>query len=281
MQSYELVSSPVEENFVQIIQEAQTDLFIAAPYIKDYGARVILDSVRTNNLRMLTNLDWVNVTGSGFDIECLLKLWDRFNLSISSLGKLHAKVYIADDRVAFLTSANLTRGGLRENYEYGIIVRDTIVVSAMRADMDEYFGLGNIFTREGIESIKSDAEEIRRLRQELEASIQAKRLRDVLKQKEGELQTKILRNRVQGKTINSIFAETIQYLLRSRGPLSTQELHPLIQNIHPDICDDSIDRVINGQHFGKRWKHLVRNAQQSLKSNGVITVQEGKWHMVG
>jgi hypothetical protein len=151
----------------------------------------------------------------------------------------------------------------------------------MRADMDEYFGLGNIFTREGIESIKSDAEEIRRLRKELEASTQAKRLRDVLKQKEGELQTKILRNRVQGKTINSIFAETIQYLLRSRGPLSTQELHPLIQNIHPDICDDSIDRVINGQHFGKRWKHLVRNAQQSLKSNGVITVQEGKWHMVG
>ena len=207
MQSYELVSSPVEEKFVQIIQEAQNDLFIAAPYIKDYGARVILDNVRTNNLRLLTNLDWVNVTGSGFDIECLLKLWDRFNLSISSLGKLHAKVYIADNRVAFITSANLTRGGLRENYEYGIIVRDAIVVSAMRANMDEYFGLGNIFTRESIESIKSDAEEIRRLRQELEASTQARRLRDVLKRKEGDLQTKILRTVCEEK-------QSIVYLLR-------------------------------------------------------------------
>lgn len=143
--------------------------------------------------------------------------------------------------------------------------------------MDECFGLGNIFTREGIDRIKSDIEEVKRLRQDLETSAQARRLRKALRQKEETLQTKILTNRVAGKTINSIFAETILYLLRTRGALSTAELHPLVQNIHPDICDDSIDRVINDQHFGKKWKHLVRNAQQSLKANGVIALREGKW----
>lgn len=146
--SYELVSTPVEIQFTQVIREAHSDLFIAVPYIKDYGVQVILKNARVNRMRLLTNLDLANVTGSGFDVDALLKLGEKFGLAISSLGKLHAKVYIADDRVAFITSANLTRGGLRENYEYGVILRDTSLVSAMLADMSQYFSLGNLFSRE-------------------------------------------------------------------------------------------------------------------------------------
>jgi hypothetical protein len=69
---------------------------------------------------------------------------------------------------------------------------------------------------------------------------------------------------------HAIFSDTILYLLKKNGPLTTAELHPLIQSIHPDICDDSIDRVINGQHFGKKWKHQVRSVQQLLKRQGLI-----------
>lgn len=277
---YELVSFPVEESLAQVIREAQDALFIAAPYIKDYGINIILDNARINNLRVLTNLDLPNVTSAGFDLGALLKLWSRFNLRVSSLGKLHAKVYIADDRVALITSANLTRGGLRENYEYGIILRDASLVASMLADMNKYFNLGNIFSRESIQEIQTDAEEIRGLRQKLEQSASARRLHKSLKRKEEDLQTKMLRNRVRGKTINAIFAETIKYLLETKGPLSTKEMHPMIQNIHPDICDDSIDRVINGQHFGRKWKHLVRNAQQYLKAGGMIILREGRWELV-
>ena len=277
---YELVSASVEIKFTQIIREAHSDLFIATPYIKDYGVQVIMNNASVNRMRLLTNLDLMNVTGPGFDIDALLKLCGKFGLSISSLGKLHAKVYIADDKVAFVTSANLTRGGLRENYEYGVILRDESLVSTMLADMSQYFSLGNLFSLEKIKSIKNDIQEIRALRRELEESPVAKRLRQTLKKKEDALQTRILLNRIEGRTVNSIFAETIKYLLAMRGALSTKELHPLIQEIHSDICDDSIDRVINGQHFGKKWKHSVRNAQQHLKQSGVIESRDGKWHLV-
>lgn len=101
-----------------------------------------------------------------------------------------------------------------------------------------------------------------------------------MRRKEENLQTKILRNRIKGRTINAIFAETINYLLESRGPLSTPELHRFIQDIHPDICDDSIDRIIDGQHFGKKWKHLVRSAQQYLKRNNIIYLEADKWYLV-
>ncbi len=89
-----------------------------------------------------------------------------------------------------------------------------------------------------------------------------------------------MKNRIkEGKTINAIFSDTILYFLEKKGALSTEEIHPLIQAMHPDICDDSIDRVINGQHFGKRWKHLVRNAQQALKKRGLIFLKNNKWHL--
>jgi len=145
--------------------------------------------------------------------------------------------------------------------------------------MNEYFSLGNIFDRKTIETIAQDVVDIKRLRRMIDRSEESRKLHRSLKQKEEQLQTAILQNRVQGRTINAIFSETIRYLLKTKGPLSTEELHPFIQNIHPDICDDTIDRVINGQHFGKKWKHLVRNAQQYLKGTGAIVLEHGKWRL--
>ena len=277
---YELVQSPVENNLRQVLAEAREALFVAVPFVKSYGVDVLQQSVRHDvAIKLLTNLSLENVSGSGFDIEALPRLWDTFNVSISSLPKLHAKIYIADSDAAFLTSANLTRGGLRENYEYGIVLRNPCIVGAMLADMNAYFDLGNIFDRATIESMIADVLEIRRLREELVKTAASQELQRVLEQKEEVLETALLRNRVRGRTVNAIFAETILYLLKTKGSLSTQELHPLIRDIHPDICDDNIDRVINGQHFGKKWKHLVRNAQQFLKRSGAIVLESGKWRL--
>lgn len=281
MKTYEFVQYPIEDKLKPILREAESRLFIATPFIKDYGVEIILKNTKqVKKLKILTNLDLTNISSEAFDIEALLRLWNRFDVSIASLRKLHAKVYIADNRVAFLTSANLTRGGLLENYEYGVILRDTPIVTVILEDMNKYFNLGNIFDRETIGDIKDDVKEIKDLQQKIEKSSKLGKLNSLLKQKEENLQTKVLRNRIRGKTINAIFAETIGYLLKTRGPLSTAELHPLIQNIHPDICDDTIDRVIDGQHFGKKWKHLVRDAQQYLKRKNISYLAENKWHLM-
>jgi hypothetical protein len=52
-----------------------------------------------------------------------------------------------------------------------------------------------------------------------------------------------------------------------------------VQQIHPDLCDDSIDRVIDGMNFGKKWKHHVRSAQQALKREGVVLFDNGTWRL--
>jgi len=281
MALFDLVSAPIEEQLVSVIKAASDSLFISTPYIKEYGVQVVLKHAGAKRLKVLTNLDLRNVTGAGFDINSLLALWDRFDVSVSSLGKLHAKAYIADRRVAFLTSANLTRGGLRENYEYGVILRDESLVSQMADDLDAYFKLGNVFDENLVEQVKQATKEIADLQAEIARSTAALKVSRLLRQKIDGLQTRLLENRVKGRTINAIFSDTIEYLLDSRGPLSTEELHPLIQNIHSDICDDTIDRMINGQNFGKKWKHSVRNAQLFLRRKGIIELREHKWVKIG
>ena len=80
-----------------------------------------------------------------------------------------------------------------------------------------------------------------------------------------------------GESSQAIFSRTIVYVLRN-GPMATHEIHPMIRNIHPDLCDDSLERVIGGVRFGKAWKHRVRGAQQALKRQGLIELDsQGRW----
>ena len=81
-----------------------------------------------------------------------------------------------------------------------------------------------------------------------------------------------------GETTHSIFARTILHLLKSE-PLSTREMQPIIQAIHPDLCDDSADRVINGVRFGKMWKHTIRGSQVYLRRQGRIELRQKKWRL--
>lgn len=277
---YQLIPSPVEDTVQVVVRSARHTLFVVSPYIKLYGAKLILEHGHLESLKVLTNLSLGNVSGASYDVGALVSLGECFPVTVSSLGKLHAKVYVADNTIAFVTSANLTYGGLRENYEYGIVIRDTDIIHKLLTDLEQYFALGNIFDIPALEALNADVTRLRVLQKELRNTPAARKLRDALNEGEQRIKERLLQNRARGQTVNAIFAQTILYVLRTQGPLSTRELHPLVQAIHPDICDDTIDRVINGQHFGKKWKHMVRNAQQHLKAQGKIALIDGKWQLL-
>jgi len=87
----------------------------------------------------------------------------------------------------------------------------------------------------------------------------------------------LLERRLSRGPIHAVFADTILYLLTHNGPMATVDLHTAVQMIHPDLCDDTIDRIIDGKRFGKKWKHAVRSAQQRLKQQDAIVLEDGKW----
>lgn len=246
-----------------------------SPFINVEGVRILSDAVQTKSsieISLITNLTPQNIVNGITEPAALLELYKQFTqVKVSSLGRLHAKVYVIDNKIGIITSANLTSGGLINNFEYGVLINNKSIISTIKEDMLKYYSLGNILDKNLLEKINEETNKLCRIRNKTDDLIKNTKLAQLLRKSIESLDFELLRNRIkEGKTINAIFSDTILYLLKKKGSLSTDELHPLIQAIHPDICDDSIDRVINGQHFGKKWKHLVRDAQQSLKKKGLI-----------
>lgn len=231
-------------------------------------------------MRILSDLSPTHLLQASTDPAALqLLLTSVGRGSLRHLPRLHAKVYVFDSTYAIVTSANLTAGGIYRNFEYGIGIADRATVSRIRDSVEAYAELGAAVELEQLARYCTLALEVRR-RVAAQMSTVAREAQVQLEQSIRETEDELLRLRVRGGRITPLFGQTILYLLRQHGPLSTRELHPLIQQIHPDLCDDSVDRVIDGVHYGKRWKHWVRSAQQRLKDENRIILVDGTWRLV-
>ncbi len=284
--SFETVSARWQDTFEHLIGSIEEYGLLVSPYITskpiERMAQILQDNSVASSVRLdvLTDLSVNNVLRGSTDPAALVFLMDAVpHTRVTYLPRLHAKVYAADESEAIITSGNLTESGLSLNYEYGVRITDPARVRHIREELLAYGDLGNIVPRPEIEQLAQTASDLRDLSRRIEREAR-KTLRDEFRRRTSEAETGLMEIRASGKTTNGIFADTIVYLLRKYGPMHTVELHPRIQQIHPDLCDDNIDRVIKGVHFGKKWKHYVRNAQQYLKQRGVIGFDGTKWYLI-
>jgi hypothetical protein len=266
-----------------LISSVRGELHIVSPYITEAGSALIMGEVGAKtrrvsvDLQLLTDLNPLSVCQGSCDPKAILNLMGSFRRAkVFHLPRVHAKIVIADRAVAMIGSANLTGGGLKENYEYGIRISSNEVASRIAQDVEEYSGLGAPITTAVLESYSKAAMELRESfrRKELAVSSTLRREFQARVKSGDEI---LLRARVK-EGVTRVFARTILFLLRA-GPVRTIELHPQIKRIHPDLCDDSVDRVIDGERFGKKWKHLVRTAQQILKREGLVEFDGTFWRL--
>ena len=228
---------------------------------------------------MLTQLSTDNLLSGATDPEALLAVAEQLpSVEIRYLPRLHAKVYVSDTTQAVVTSGNLTDSGLGRNHEYGVRVTDPDTVSRIRNDVQKLAALGARIPVEELRALVRAASDLRARRKSAEASLRAE-IRKEFEDRVAALNDDLLRVRAIGRSVDAILSDTILYVLRN-GPLTTHDIHQEVQRIHPDLCDDDIDRVINGQRFGKKWKHAVRSAQAKLKQKGRILLRDGRWESV-
>lgn len=278
----DLVSSPWGGVFSELLASATGDILVLSPYVTRGPVETMLSTLRhrgihnTVRVRLVTDFSPMALSTKALDVDALLCLLDEIpHGSVTHLPKLHAKVYVIDDACAVVTSANLTDGGLSYNYEYGLYLKDPPLVRRVRADAEGYAALGADVSKQALIDLRPTADELADLQKRVQRDISPE-LKRALSTQSRLAHLKVLRIRASGKTTHGIFADTLMYLL-GHGPQRTVQLHRLIQRIHPDLCDDTVDRVISGVHFGKKWKHYVRTAQQHLKRRGMIAYSDGCW----
>ncbi len=278
----ELLRSPWDSRFDELATRARSSLVVCAPYVAAQPCERLVERLRSRvgssepEVYVLTDLSPDNMLSGRTDAAGLLALVRSLQrATVRMLPSLHAKVYVCDDQAAAVTSGNFTNNGLCRNVEYGVLLRDPALVRQVRADVIAYGTLGSPVTAANLDAFAQASLELRELRRRAEASLRST-LRRQFQKRLQTLDDAVLRARAAGRSCHAIFADAIAHVL-SRRPMTTPELHAEIQRIHPDLCDDSIDRVIDGEHFGRKWKHAVRTAQQHLKKSGQVALTGKRW----
>lgn len=134
----EIITNPAVDIFLDLIRNSQEQL-LASPFIKANVAEMILQN-KTSKAKtsLLTSYKLNNFHRNSSDLTAL-KSFIKNRIAVRNYPRLHAKTYIFDSRQAIITSANLTLGGLRGNYECGVLISDSNIVARLKSDFMQIF----------------------------------------------------------------------------------------------------------------------------------------------
>ena len=156
MHGVSVVLGAWKNRLMALVGAARRDLLITSPYVGEEAARCVAESVAPGlrdrgSLTFVTNLAPLNVWEGATDPNAIRTLTQTVVRStVYHLPRLHAKVYVADQDLAIVTSGNFTASGLVRNIECGIEVRDREMASTIRRQMLGIARLGATVTGDAL-----------------------------------------------------------------------------------------------------------------------------------
>ena len=129
------IKSPWEELFINLLSSAKRRIYLACPFIKQQTANIIINNVNRNvEIKYIHSFKLANFHRGVSDINAL-KIFCENKIEQKNIHNLHAKFFIFDNK-AIVTSANLTPGGLRNNLEYGVLLKGQLVNNIVNDYLD-------------------------------------------------------------------------------------------------------------------------------------------------
>ena len=278
----QLLNRPWRNDLAALASTADRSVLIVAPYIKYAEARWFCKLLRPGiEVITLANIDAEAVSTSALDLAALRCLAEASpSAKLIALSNLHAKVFVADENVAIVTSGNLTRAALDRNLEYGVLLNETGLVRAVRSDMLSFTRLGSQVDTSTITALTPLETELRQARSNITSSATPaakRRFAEVMRQARPALASIQVGNR----SAHAVFGEALQFIL-SRGPQTTKAIQQEVRLLMPTLCDEPEYFMIKGERYGKAWKRRLRHAQLHLKRKGIITynTSERTWALI-
>ena len=275
----ELIKSPWEQEFHNFGKIVRSNATIVVPFIGEEPLNELASEFSERNpprVRLLTSLRNHSVIDGTVAVGAILDFCKTVgNVTVRNLPRLHAKVYIADDELAIITSGNLTQSSLNRNSEYGVRISEKSAISQLLVDIEEYWLHGEIVSLTELEKL---ADWQMSNRQKIQSSkyenmdlykSQLQELENILRTISPKISTYEERfgltssvvDQLRGnpsETDNAVFSRTIVHIL-GYGPLSAREIDHAIQAIHPNRCDDTI---LNNKNTQPRWQHRSASARK-------------------
>ncbi len=282
----EFLAQAWQAKLATLLSSSARSLFIATPYIKHEAARWLLDALggrarkRTIRTTLMTDISPDSVLGASLDISALLLFVETLErLTVFDVRRLHAKVYVADERQAIVTSGNLTTSAFARNYEYGVWIADPAMVRTVSSDMERYSQTGREIATGELARLDEVSRDFRQKYQRSSRQLQAG-IRAELIEEWDQIVGPIGVPKGQYEAGSARFKGPIVEILSTRGALSTADLCDAIQSTWPYLCDDAILRVAKDGTRKRQWRHDIHTAQETLQRTSVIKRdKKGIWHI--
>lgn len=131
-----LVAGAWEEEFLELVDGTQHHLRLMAPFVRQSVVVDTLERLSTSaKVTLVSSFSIASFSQGASEVAAFRRVLERGG-RVRNWQRLHAKMYIFDNVSAVVTSANLTGGGLRGNYEYGVRLSGPDVVAAVTTDFD-------------------------------------------------------------------------------------------------------------------------------------------------
>lgn len=128
-----------EDRLRKMLEAAEFEIIIVSPWIKKHT----WDRIRGPLPKFVRRGGKLRVFMRGCESDYRLGMSDDLHDDVASLGgeitlvaHLHAKIYLVDRRSAIIASANLTNGGVEDNYEAGLWLNDPAAITDICAFVD-------------------------------------------------------------------------------------------------------------------------------------------------
>lgn len=96
------------------------NLKIISPYIKESVAKEIIKG-KNEDVKIITKLNFNNYESGSSDLNAL-RYFNKMKCKVKGfINGLHSKLYIINEKVVIITSANWTNSGFNTNLEFGYI----------------------------------------------------------------------------------------------------------------------------------------------------------------
>lgn len=132
----QILKNPWKKDLLKLTQEAKHSVRITSPFVKHNICKELLNVKNSKvSFELITSFKLANAYHGALDISGLELILNNGGV-VKNYPKLHAKIYIFDEKKAIITSGNLTNGGVIKNFEYGILLSKKKVVQEILCDFD-------------------------------------------------------------------------------------------------------------------------------------------------
>jgi phospholipase D-like protein len=139
-----IITSPWQKEFESFIASARKELRIAVPYYGQDTIRMILKASKADTKYFLLKLSDHDVL-AGVQSPRAVRMLQEHDCTVKFGKDLHAKILIADQRQAIVTSSNLTSPALSgKNAEMGVFIDDPKIVQAVLRTFNQWYAKAGI-----------------------------------------------------------------------------------------------------------------------------------------